>query len=53
MPLRSQSSLATEFAALRQNLLRLIPAPQGFAAHVLASIVPRHRSRKRQKSAAS
>jgi hypothetical protein len=41
-PLRSQSSLATEFAAIAQKILRWIPVPQGIAAYVLASIVPRH-----------
>jgi hypothetical protein len=50
-PLRSQPRLATEFAALPQKILDWIQVPQGIAAQVLALIVPRHRSRKREKSA--
>jgi hypothetical protein len=48
---RSQPSLATKFVALPQKIPRWIQVPQGIAAHVLASIVPRHRSPKREKSA--
>jgi hypothetical protein len=47
-PPRSQPNLATEFAALPPKILRSMQVPQGIAAHVLASIVPRHRSRKRE-----
>jgi hypothetical protein len=36
--------LATGFAAFPQKLPRLIPVPQGIAAQVLASIIPRHQA---------
>jgi hypothetical protein len=40
----TQPSLATEFAALPQKIPRSMQVPHGTAAHVLASIVPGHRS---------